>query len=206
VSLSVVQMGLPHIEGAVGLQRDCFPAPFPEELLWQRAHLETHVNRFPCGQFVCLDGERVVGSASSTLVSEEVWLGHLSWEATVGGPFLETYDSEGTTLYGLDISVHPEYRGRGIGRMLYEERFRLVREGVGERYGTACRLPGYRDYATSRPGTSVEEYAEYVVKGLIQDRTLTPLLRYGLTYLGVIDDYMEDFESHNTAALLEWRP
>lgn len=40
------------IEGAVALQRDCFPPPFPEELLWQISHLQRHLEIFPEGQFV----------------------------------------------------------------------------------------------------------------------------------------------------------
>ena len=38
------------------------------------------------------------------------------------------------------------------------------------------------------------------------NRTHRALLRYGLTFLGVIHDYMEDEESANAAALLEWKP
>ncbi|MER3496087.1 MAG: GNAT family N-acetyltransferase, partial [Chloroflexota bacterium] len=49
-------------------------------------------------------------------------------------------------------------------------------------------------------------YAEEVVAGRIEDRTLTPLLKMGLRYLGVKPEYMEDLESRNFGAILEWRP
>lgn len=193
-----------HLDGVVALQRTSFPPPFPEELHWQREHLARHLEIFPQGQFVGLDGEKVIASASNTLISEECWQAHESWEDTVGGPFLNNFDPNGSTLYGLDISVHPDYRSQGVGRRLYEERFKLARTKT--RYGTACRLPGYRAYAQENVGTTVEQYADYVVKGLTKDRTLTPLLRYGLTFRTVIRDYMEDYESDNAAALLEWLP
>jgi len=194
-----------HLDGAVGLQRDCFPEPFPEELLWNRDHLTTHLRLFSEGQFVVLDGDRVIASASATRISEENWDAHRGWDETVGGPFLETFDPTGTTLYGLDISVHPQYRGMGLGRMLYQARFDLAK-GLGlVRYGTACRLPDFRAFEKEHPGATVEEYAENVVQGSAKDRTLSPLLRYGLTFLGVIHRYMEDFESNDAAALLEWR-
>jgi hypothetical protein len=45
-----------------------------------------------------------------------------------------------------------------------------------------------------------------VVTRELTDRTLTPLLSYGLTFLGVIENYMEDVESGDAAALLEWLP
>jgi hypothetical protein len=52
----------------------------------------------------------------------------------------------------------------------------------------------------------VRDYAQQVVAGERVDRTLTPLLRYGMTFLDVLFDYMEDLESANAAALLEWKP
>lgn len=194
------------IEDAVALQRACFPAPFPEELLWNRSHLECHLERFPEGQFVAESEGRIVGSASSCLISEENWNEHGSWTDTVGGPYIENHDPGGSTLYGLDVSVHPAYRGQGVGRALYAARLGLVRELGIRRYGTACRLPGFQDWSFSHAGAPVEGYVEEVVAGRVADRTLTPLLRYGLKFLGVIHDYMEDLESANAAVLLEWNP
>lgn len=202
----VAPMEAHHIKGVVALQRDCFPAPFPEEYLWLPAHLERHLQVFPEGQFVALLGGNVVGSASATRISESKWLEHRNWEETVVGFVLETFEPTGNTLYGLDISVHPEHRGRSIGRSLYEARYDLVRRLGLTRYGTACRLPGFLAHRSGHVNASVQEYAEQVVAGEIQDRTLTPLLRYGLRFLCVLDDYMEDHESANSAALLEWTP
>jgi len=102
-------------------------------------------------------------------------------------------------LYGVDISVHPDYRGRGVGRALYAARFDLVRTLGLTRFGTACRIP-------DRCGQPATAYTTAVAMGVLQDRTLTPLLRYGLSLVGVIEGYMEDEESGNAAALLEWRP
>lgn len=206
MNVQILPMLEEHIEGAVALQRACFPEPFPEELLWSRDHLLRHLELFPSGQFVAVSGDQVVASASASRISEANWLSHANWDETVGGPLLESFDSLGSTLYGLDISVHPEARGLGIGRRLYERRFKVVEEGGLARYGTACRVPDYQAYATDHPETSVGEYAELVVNNRATDRTLSPLLRYGLTYLGVIHGYMEDKESDNAAALLEWRP
>ncbi|MBC8064857.1 MAG: GNAT family N-acetyltransferase [Chlorobia bacterium] len=194
------------LDGAVALQRACFPAPFPENLLWNRSHLERHLAIFPAGQFVSIQEGQVIASASSTRISEVDWAAHTSWEETVGGPYLESFDPTGSTLYGLDISVHPEHRGQGLGRLLYQARFNLVASLGLTRYGTACRLPGFQVFSQSQTGATVEDYADHIVQGRLQDRTLTPLLRYELTFLGVIHDYMDDDESGNAAAQLEWKP
>ncbi|MEA2552111.1 MAG: hypothetical protein QOJ65_287 [Fimbriimonadaceae bacterium] len=193
------------IPNAVALQRACFPAPFPEDLLWNADHLAKHLEVFPEGQFIAEEDGRIVGSASSCIISEENWDAHRPWAETVGGPFVENHDPAGTTLYGIDIGVHPAARRKGVGRALYQARFNLVREKRLIRYGTACRLPGYIQWGQMQENPAVERYASEVVSGKAADRTLTPLLRYGLRFLSVIHDYMEDKESANAAALLEWK-
>ncbi len=205
MSVSVVQMGPEHLAGVVALQRSCFPPPFPEEFLWRREHLERHVLVYPEGQFVALDeAGRVVGSASACRIPEDRWRAHLPWEETLGGFFFEGFDRNGSTLYGADISVHPEHRGRGVGRRLYEARFDLVRKAGLARYGTACRMPDFA--AHSDEFAHPAEFARAVQEGRARDRTLTPLLRYGLRLIQVLEDYMLDEESGNAAALLEWTP
>lgn len=189
------------IPGAVALQRACFPAPFPEELLWSSGHLQRHLQIFPEGQLVGVLDHHIVASASSTRISDERFQAHESWDLTVGGPFLETFDPCGSTLYGLDISVHPDYRKLGIGRRLYEARFELVRSLPLVRYGTACRLPDFHSYEGP-----LHQYLAEVQSGSRTDRTLSPLLRYGLILVGGIENYMEDEESRDCAALLEWKP
>jgi ribosomal protein S18 acetylase RimI-like enzyme len=202
---TVRQMSLPDVQSVVALQRSCFPPPFPEDLLWQSDHIERHLQLFPQGQFVATSDDKVIASASACIISEETWQAHNSWDETVGGPFLDNHAPHGSTLYGLDVSVHPAWRGRGVGRNLYEARFDLVKRLGLARYGTACRMPSYALSETAKRGGSVEQYAERVVSGQEADRTLSPLLRYGLTFLGVLRDYMEDIESGNAAALLEWK-
>jgi len=195
-----------HVAGVVALQRFAFPPPFPEDQLWGADHLTRHIELFPEGQFVMVVDGLVVGSCSNTLISEERWQAHEDWSGLVGGPFLDAFDAKGSTLYGLDISVHPEYRRLGLGRRFYEARFQFVRERGLTRYGTGCRLPDYRAFADARPDVDVHAYGALVHDGKATDRTLTPLLRYGLTFLEVVEDYMQDDESANAAALLEWRP
>lgn len=193
------------IGGVVALQKDCFPAPFPEELLWNSSHISHHLEIFPEGQFVAVVDDQVVGSASNTLISEKQFQRHLNWDETVGGYFLDTFDRAGSTLYGLDISVHPSYRRIGLASGLYDLRFNLVRQLGITRYATSCRLP---DFAAWANGSSerLTEYLHAVVNGLTADRTLTPLLKIGLRVSAGLTDYMNDPESLNCAALLEWLP
>lgn len=190
------------IADAIALQESCFPPPFDPELLWKPEHLSAHLEAFPEGQFAALVGGVLAGTASSLIISEDVWVAHLDWEQTVGGHFLKNHTALGSTLYGADISVHPDFRGQGVARALYRARFALVERLGLIRYGTAVRMPDYQASGT----TSVLEYAKLVESGNLTDRTLTPMIRMGLTLVGVIENYMDDPESGDSAALLEWQP
>lgn len=191
------------IAGVVALQRECFPAPFPEDLLWQAEHIARHLEIFPEGQWVAEHEGQIIASCTNLLIFEEHWQAHLNWEETVGGHFLQAHAPEGTTLYGVDLSVGPEWRGQGIGRRLYEARIDFVREQALTRYGTAVRMP---DYLAQAQGMTPTAYAVAVAAGTLTDRTLTPLLRMGTEFMGVIENHMDDEESGHAAAILEWRP
>lgn len=194
------------LSGVVALQPLAFPPPFDPEMHWDEYFLSKHLEVFPDGQFVAEEAGLIVGSCSNTLVSEAGWQAHANWYATVGGPALDNFDRGGSTLYGLDIAVHPQYRRLGVGRAFYQARYDFVRANGLARYGVACRIPDYRAYATAHPGTDVHTYARLVAEGGGQDRTLTPLLRMGLTFVEVLEGYMPDPESDDAAALLEWIP
>lgn len=204
--MTILPLQPDHFAGVVGLQRVCFPPPFPEELLWSEAHLRRHLETFPEGQFVALERDLVVGSATSLIISEANWRSHADWETTTGGHFLLHHDPAGSTLFGVDVSVHPEHRGRGIARALYRARFDLVKTLGLARYGTACRIPDWQAWSASHPGQPQRSYLDAVRAGETSDRTLTPLLRLGVRCAGLIENHMEDAESGNSAAILEWTP
>lgn len=191
-----------HVAGVVALQRACFPEPFPEELLWQKHHIEEHLALFPEGQWVVCDADSVVASCSNFRCPVEEWEAHLPLKEITGGLKLRRHDPEGGVLYGIDISVHPDHRRKGVARMLYGARLDFVRDNSLDRYGTVCRLPGFSESGSSDPSS----YAAAVEAAVAQDRTLTPLLKMGLTLCGVIMDYMDDQESGDAGAVLEWRP
>ncbi len=193
------QMTENDVEAVVALQATAFPPPFPQEYHWDAASIRSHLRHFPEGQFVVETDGRVVGSCSNTIVTEERWQAHGSWIETVGHHALRGFTGKGNTLYGMDITVHPDARRQGVGRAFYEARYALCRQRGLKRYGTGCRMPDFR--ASGVP--TVEQYAREVVHGQRHDRTLTPLLRYGLTFVAVVRGYMEDYESDNAGALLE---
>lgn len=199
-------MAQEDVDSAVALQKEAFPPPFSEDLHWDPEHLVRHIEVFPDGQFVAeLDG-KIVGSCSNAIISEEAWQAHGSWGQTVGGPFIRNHTKHGTTLYGLDITVAPSARRIGIGRAFYEARKELVRTMKLKRYGTGCRIPDFKTLLDNQPGMTPTEYVRLVIDETVTDRTLSPLLRYGLKLHGVTENYMPDEESGNAGVILEWLP
>lgn len=187
------------IPGIVALQRACFPPPFPDDLLWQPEHIENHLKIFPEGQFIAESDGEILASATNILVTEEDWQAHFPWETITGGLDLHRHNPDGTTLYGIDISVHPNARKQGIGRRLYKARFDLVKELGLTRYGTVCRIPGFQ----GSPYNDVEEYVQAVKDRQRTDRTLTPFLKMNMTVVGLIPNYLDDPESADYGVILE---
>jgi len=191
-----------HIPGVVSLQRECFPEPFPIDSLWQATHIENHLQLFPEGQFVVTLNSEVIASCTNMLISLPDWQKHEPWEDATGGLALPNHNPAGTVLYGIDISVHPSHRNQGLAKILYNARFDLVKSLKLTKYGTVCRIP---DFHLSKILT-ITEYVNQVLNQSKTDRTLTPLLRMGLTYTGIIENYMHDEESGNAGVILEWTP
>ena len=183
------------------LQRSAFPAPFPEDLLWKAEHVVRHCEIFAAGQFVVTVEDEIVASCTNCLVSDARWAAHLPWEQSIVDLYLSGHEEVGTTLYGVDVTVHPEHRRQGLARLLYSARFELVGTLGLTRFGTVCRMP---DYQNDSHGRSPVEFARAVVSGSAADRTLSPLLRLDMRFVGVIEGYMDDIESGNAGAILEW--
>lgn len=179
------------------IQRACFPAPYPEEQLWSLAQIKSHLEHFALGALCVEANGELIASATALILEHPP---HTFAAATDNG-FIGNHNPNGDTLYGVDMAVHPHWRGRGVARMLYQARFRLVQALGLKCFMAAGRMSGLSQY----PNLSPEEYAARVVRGELTDPTLTPQLKNGLSFVQVLHNYIEDAESRDCALLLEWR-
>ena len=120
----------------------------------------------------------------------------------VAGNFFINHDPQGEWLYGADMSVHPDCRGRGISRMLYNARKDLVRRLELRGMVGGGMIPGYVRY---RDRMSPLEYAQAVAAGVLIDPTLTPQLRAGFELRGILPNYIEAGEPGNDSTLIVWK-
>lgn len=110
------------IDDIVELSKICFPNMEP----WTRAHLKSHIEIFPEGQFcVEFDGE-IIGASSSLVIDFNEYEDRHTYDKITDNGYITNQDPDGKHLYGIAIMVHPDYRRLHIGTRLYEKRKELV--------------------------------------------------------------------------------
>jgi len=176
---------------------------YPESPSWTEAQLASHLSVFPEGQFVALRDGRVVGMASSLIVSWDDYAMDTPWrDFTDHGLFTNHDPGRGRTLYAAEVMVDPSCQGEGIGSRLYAARRELVERLGLRRIRAGARLRGYHRHAGR---LSAEDYLEQVARGRLYDPTLSFQLRRGFRVLGPIPGYLRhDPESLGHAACIEW--
>ena len=186
----------------IDIQKASFPPPFPSDLWWNKEQLTNHVTLFPEGA-LCVEVEgEVVGSMTGLLVNFDPKKPSHTWEEVTDDGYIRNHNPNGNTLYVVDICVHPTYRKLDLGKWLMQSMYEVVVHKGLDRLLGGGRLPGYHKVADQM---SAEDYLEAVVKGKLKDPVTTFLLRCGRTPLGLVTDYLEDKESFNYAALMEWK-
>src|SRR5215212_6797302 len=156
MSITITNTRPEHLAALAEHQKICFPTLDPSA--WMTAeHFASHLRLFPEGQHVALDGDRVVGQSSTFRISGARAFNQHQYMDILGQSYFTNHDPNGEWLYGADMSVHPEYRGRKISTLLYDARKDLVRR-LGLRGMVAGgMIPGYRNY---RNRMAVAEYAD----------------------------------------------
>jgi 4-aminobutyrate aminotransferase / (S)-3-amino-2-methylpropionate transaminase / 5-aminovalerate transaminase len=180
------------------LQLICFPT-LAEEERFKSPHYLKHMELFGSGQFVALDGERVIGATTTLRLRFDFANVDHTFADIIQGGWLTSHQPDGDWLYGADISVHPDYRERGIATALYAARQELVwRLGLKGQV-TAGMIPGY---GTRRSEMSAQQYYESVIRGEIHDPTLSMQMSVGFAPRGLLEDYLNDPVCDNYSVLL----
>jgi GNAT superfamily N-acetyltransferase len=198
--IEIVNIRPEYAEGLAQLQRDCFPTLGTQELM-REEHFLSHCRIFPDGDFVVLLGERIIGLGSGFFVDFDLEHPNHTFLEMIDGGYYTRHNPNGLYYYAADISVHPEFRGQGIGRRLYNARKDLVRRSRKKGIIGGGLLPGYVHHKRE---LTVTDYVDAVVRGDLVDPTLTFQLRNGFKVMGMIENYIEDSASDNWATLILW--
>ncbi len=189
---------LHDIPALIDLQDRVYPHIDP----WEPEQVANQLDQFPQGQIVAEYDGKIVGCASSLIVSWDEWYEAHTWTEITDNGHFDTHTPDAKTLYGAEVCVEPGLQGLGIGHALYEGRRALCKAMNLKRIIACGRLPGYEDYAKAFP---VALYAQKVVWGDINDPVLSFQLHEGFRFCGVFDNYIsQDKESKGYAALIVW--
>lgn len=189
-----------HFDGLEELQRVAYPTLSAQELM-RADHFAAQYALFPEGQIVITLDDQVVGQGSGFFIDFDFEHPNHSFREICAEFYFTNHDPNGDYYYGADISVHPDYRGRGLGRVIYDARKAVVRQFGRRGIVAGGLIPGYAKYkGTLTP----EAYVQRVVDGELYDSTLSFQLRMGFRVRSLIPDYIEDCASDNWATLIEW--
>ncbi|MDQ6723685.1 MAG: GNAT family N-acetyltransferase [Thermoproteota archaeon] len=190
-----------EISKVVDLQKESFADMSIYSLTWSSSSLRNHIRLFPQGQLYAEFEGRLIGSCSSLIVSLKSDYEDHTWsDITEVGSF-SNHNPNGDSLYGADISVHPDFRHRGIATMLYNSRRNLAIKLNLRRIIAGGRLFDYCKYANLM---SADEYAKKVANGELKDPVLSFQLKNGFKVIKILPNYLYDKRSLNYASFVEW--
>jgi len=185
-------------DALVAMQSLCFPGMG----LWQRDQIESQVRIFPEGQLVVEIEGRLAASSASLILEYDPNMAWHDWKKVADNGYIRNHTYRGDTLYGIEIMVHPDFRGMKLSRRLYDARKELCRERNLARIIIAGRIPGYQQVADKM---SAREYIENVTDKSLYDQVLTAQLSNGFALKGLISNYLpSDSASRGYATFLEW--
>jgi ribosomal protein S18 acetylase RimI-like enzyme len=184
----------------VELQKVSFPLMAVEGAIWKPHNLESHLRVFPEGQFCAEYDGKIVGSISSLIVKLEPEYKEHTWMEVCGGPNFGSHDPKGDSLYGADVSTHPDNRRFGIATKLYDARKNLCIKLNLRRIIAGGRLFNYCDFVQKM---SPEEYVQKVISDEIKEPVLCFQLKNGFKFIKILPNYLKDSRSLNYATFIE---
>ncbi|MFP4452565.1 MAG: GNAT family N-acetyltransferase [Desulfobacterales bacterium] len=176
---------------------------YPDKMgAWDKSEFHTLITRFPEGQICIEDKGKVVAAALSIIVASEIYEEKHSYDDVVSNGKLNNHDPDGDGLYGIDIFVHPDYRGLRLGRRLYDARKELCEELNLKGIIFGGRIPGYDKHHRE---LTPQQYIQKVRDNEIYDPVLSFQLANDFHIKKILKNYIpEDSQSRAYGILMEW--
>ena len=176
--------------------------PEMENSYWNEVQIEKLLQIFPAGQLVIVANGKVVGSALSLILNEDLVDKNHNYKSITGNYTFSTHSSKGEILYGIDVFIHPNYRGLRLGRRLYDARKELCEQLNLKSIVFAGRIPNYNKHSSE---LTPKAYIEKIKKKELHDPVLSFQLSNDFHVMRIMKNYLEDDKSSKEfAVLLEW--
>ncbi len=170
--------------------------------VWKQNHINSLIKKFPDGQVVIKVNGQLAGCALSIIVDYNSFDARHTYKDITGNYTFSTHSDKGDALYGIDVFIHPDYRGLRLGRRLYDYRKELCERLNLRGIAFGGRIPNYHKYAEQM---SPKEYIEKVKRKEIHDPVLNFQMSNDFHPHKILKGYLEgDEASGEYAVLLEW--
>mgnify|MGYP003582775924 CR=1 FL=1 len=190
-----------QIEDYSGLKEAMSAAYEGTGAVWREQSIKKLIDIFPDGQ-ICVEVDGIVAAcALSIIVQYRLFGDDHTYEEITGYYSFDTHSNSGNVLYGIEVFVHPDFRGLRLARRLYDARKELCEQRNLKEIKVGGRLPNYHKHSNLTP----KEYIEKVRQKEIFDPVLSFQLANDFHPVKVLPHYLKgDNESREFAALLEW--
>jgi len=169
---------------------------------WKEPHILSLIEKFPAGQVVIKVNGKITGCALSIIIDFDSFENNHTYKDITGNYTFNTHANEGDVLYGIDVFIHPDYRGLRLGRRLYDYRKELCEKLNLKSIIFGGRIPNYHQYSET---LSPKEYIMKVKLREIHDPVLDFQLSNDFHPLKILKGYLEgDDVSKEFAVLLRW--
>ena len=169
---------------------------------WPKRTIDKLIQEFPDGQIAIEDDGSLVGVALTVQVDYDEFSNPHKYDDLIGHREIILNDEDGDAMYGLDVLIHPDYRGYRLGRRLYEARKELCRSMNLRSILAGGRIPGYHQHADE---LTPAQYIDKVSRKEIYDPILSFQQANDFQVKRLLRKYLpEDEQSRGYATLLEW--
>lgn len=170
---------------------------------WGIEDIQRLIDVFPDGQ-LCIEVDgKVAALALAIIVDYSKYGDKHTFKQITGNYSFSTHNPDGDVLYGIEVFVHPKYRGMRLGRRLYDARKELCENLNLRSIIAGGRIPNYEKFAFQY---TPRQYIDKVRQREIYDPALTFQLSNDFHARKILKNYApEDTQSHSFATLLEWK-
>ncbi|MEM9774293.1 MAG: GNAT family N-acetyltransferase [Chloroflexota bacterium] len=180
----------------------CFP-DMPDDDRYVYEELMVMSDVFPEGAIVAINNTNNHVIGFGTGIMTDIAVDNIPpREHDILGDFgVKNHDMNGRFYFGSEFCVHPDYRGQGIGRRIYDHRKELVVKTNKLGFFAATVLQGYVNYKNDM---DIHEYLEKVQSGHIYDPTLTMQIRNDFQVVRPIQYFFDHPKADHWCVLIYW--
>ena len=88
------------------------------DVFWSHEQIEKLITIFPEGQIVAVVDNKIVGCAFSIIVDYDMVKNDHTYASVTGKETFDTHNPDGNILYGIEVLIHPDYRGLRLARRM----------------------------------------------------------------------------------------